>query len=315
MSAPEKKEEVSKDLFKHVLFGVGVTAAAYPLTYAKVLVQIGHEPIAPKLTTTWLGRKTLVLPNVFKYVGHIWNEDGFFGIYRGLTFKLATAAVASATAHSVLENLQQQQKKKKSVYEDIGSSDNPSVKAFVIETSNHVISQTAAIIVSQPLHVMTIRSMAQFVGGEQHYSGFFSSFVDIWREEGILGFFSGMMPRLFGELLIILVANSVTFVVNSWVFTEMDVRHYCAPIANILAGTVMYPFNVVSTVMAVNSSGLVAGSPPAMPHYTGWIDCWKQLSREHALKRGSSMMVRYYTGPVIQRDNSSVPVKKGNPVT
>jgi len=44
-------------------------------------------------------------------------------------------------------------------------------------------------------------------------------------------------------------------------------------------------------------SGLAAGFPPAMPLYTGWLDCLADLRSKGQLKRGSAMLFRYYTGP------------------
>lgn len=46
---------------------LGVTTALHPLEYAKVLMQIGFEPIAPVPGRTLFGRPTMVLPNVFQY--------------------------------------------------------------------------------------------------------------------------------------------------------------------------------------------------------------------------------------------------------
>lgn len=51
--------------------------------------------------------------------------------------------------------------------------------------------------------------------------------------------------------------------------------------------------------MAVTNSGLVAGSPSFMPHYNTWMHCWSDLSKQNQLKRGSSLFVRYYTGPQV----------------
>lgn len=49
---------------------------------------------------------------------------------------------------------------------------------------------------------------------------------------------------------------------------------------------------------------LVAGSPPNMPIYDGWIDCYRHLKQIRGLKRGSSMLWRAYTGPTIMLGGS-----------
>lgn len=60
--------------------------------------------------------------------------------------------------------------------------------------------------------------------------------------------------------------------------------------------------------MAVTGSDLQAGSPPYMPIYSSWIDCWSDLSRRNQLKRGSSLLIRYYVGPQIVISGRAVPV-------
>jgi len=57
---------------------------------------------------------------------------------------------------------------------------------------------------------------------------------------------------------------------------------------------------------------LVAGIPPQMPIYTSWTDCWSHLSRTNQLKRGSSILFRYYTGPQIVIQGRSVVVDKND---
>lgn len=46
---------------------LGVQAALHPFQYAKVLIQLGYEPIAPRPGRTFFGKQVLVLPNIFKY--------------------------------------------------------------------------------------------------------------------------------------------------------------------------------------------------------------------------------------------------------
>ena len=75
-----------------------MTSATHPLDLAKTLIQIGHEPIAPKHTKTWLGRPALALPSVFIYMGHIRRRDGFLGLYRGLGPKLVSMGVSSVVS-------------------------------------------------------------------------------------------------------------------------------------------------------------------------------------------------------------------------
>ena len=45
----------------------------------------------------------------------------------------------------------------------------------------------ACLIATHPLHVCTVRAVAQFVGKEDKYDGVLGAIVAIYREDGILG--------------------------------------------------------------------------------------------------------------------------------
>lgn len=53
-----------------------------------------------------------------------------------------------------------------------------------------------------------------------------------------------------------------------------------------------YPFLLVGDLMAVNNCGLRAGLPPYAPAFTSWIHCWRYLSSQGQLFRGSSLLFR-----------------------
>lgn len=173
-----------------------------------------------------------------------------------------------------------------------------------------VVSRLTAIIVSQPFHVITIRMMAQFVGGEKRYSGLLSSVAELYRENGVVGFFSGLVPRLLGDILSIVLANSLAYLVNTYLVEEADMKMYSTATISFVASALTYPFQVVSNCMAVSGSGLAASRPPYMPLYSSWLDCWSNLTERNQLRRGSSLLIRYYTGPQVVIDGRAVPVTK-----
>ena len=47
--------------------------------------------------------------------------------------------------------------------------------------------RVVVVMATQPLYVVAVRSMAQFVGGERKYNGLLSPFKDILKENGIIG--------------------------------------------------------------------------------------------------------------------------------
>ncbi|RMX58969.1 hypothetical protein pdam_00014636, partial [Pocillopora damicornis] len=70
-----------------------MTTATQPLTCVRLLMQVGHEPISPTESTTFLGTKVLRLPSFFQYAceddntistSHVKKINGWSGLYRGL---------------------------------------------------------------------------------------------------------------------------------------------------------------------------------------------------------------------------------------
>ena len=153
--------------------------------------------------------------------------------------------------------------------------------------------------------------MAEFVGGEDKYSGGLTAGIingvqSIFQENGILGFWAGFVPRALGELGILGLTAGLTFAVNNYLVDEKDMKSYTKHVASFLAGSLLYPLQVTSTCMTVSRSGLVAGFPPSMPLYTSWTSCFSHLRAQGQLKRGSSLFFRYYSGPQV-RTVSTIP--------
>lgn len=281
----------------------------HPIEYAKVLIQIGHEPVPPHATKTLFGRPALALPNVLQYIAYIKRVDGFVGCYRGLGPKLCASTISSITYQKLCVKKAEEGT---DAAEDDETAEDRRDTIFLRDLSRDVVCHTAAIVASQPFTVIALRMMAQFVGGENKYCGVFSSIREIFHENGILGFFSGIVPRILGEIASTVIASTLTFIVNSYLVNDKDLKKFTASSMAFIAGTITYPFQVVSNCMAVNNSGLIAGMPPHMPVYTSWIHCWSHLSHTNQLKRGSSLLFRYYAGTHIVSERKFVKVNKNH---
>uniref|UniRef100_A0A6P7H1S6 Mitochondrial carrier homolog 2-like isoform X1 n=1 Tax=Diabrotica virgifera virgifera TaxID=50390 RepID=A0A6P7H1S6_DIAVI len=285
-----------------------INTVSHPFEYAKVLIQIGYEPIPPRPGKTFFGKPALKLPNIFEYVKYIKSVDGFVGCYNGLAPKVCGNIMSAIATQKLLDYLEPPSEE-----EEFGEepTEDEKRKIFVKGVKNEIIIHTAAIVVSQPFHVITVRMMAQFIGRESKYMGILSSLREVYRENGLVGFFSGLVPRLVGDIISLLLVSSLTYAINNYVIEEKELGIYTGSIMSVsfdfLATSVTYPFQVISNCMAVTNSGLVAGSPTYMPHYKSWIDCWVDLSNRNQLKRGSSILVRYYTGPSIVIGGQAVP--------
>uniref|UniRef100_H2YYM8 Mitochondrial carrier homolog 2 n=1 Tax=Ciona savignyi TaxID=51511 RepID=H2YYM8_CIOSA len=277
-----------------IAVGVGMTVVAHPFTYAKVLVQLGHEPLAPVMRRNMFFRKQLQYPSVFAYIKHINTTDGYVGLYRGLLPRIFANASTSIT-YSLVGTVSCKIKLVNNKH-DLCSNNRYKCDFPISQTTREMAARCSAIIISQPFHVIAIRTMAEFVGHETIYTNIFTSTAEIYREDGILGFFAGIMPRLASEVITIWLCNLLAHTVNTYVLTDTtdlkDLRQYTHLVVGYVAQIITYPLSVTSTVMAASGTRLRAGNPPCMPVYRGWLECLKDLHKTGASNRGSSMFFR-----------------------
>ncbi|KAB0360646.1 hypothetical protein FD754_004802 [Muntiacus muntjak] len=173
-----------------VALGAGVTALSHPLLYVKLLIQVGHEPMPPTIGTNVLGRKVLYLPSFFTYAKYIVQVDGKIGLFRGLSPRLMSNALSTVTRGSMKKVFPPDEIEQVSNKDDMKTS----LKKVVKETSYEMMMQCVSRMLAHPLHVISMRCMVQFVGREAKYSGVLSSIGKIFKEEGLLGFFSCPAP-------------------------------------------------------------------------------------------------------------------------
>lgn len=283
-----------------------VSTASHPLEYAKVLIQIGHEPIAPRPTTTLFGRPALKLPNIFEYVRYIKSVDGLVGCYRGFVPKVCGNLASAIASQKVIDHMSDKEDE-----DELSEADEDKrTELFLKSVKKDLVTRCAAIVVSHPFHVVTIRIMAQFVRNETTYNGLFASIMQIYKESGVKGFFSGLVPRILGDVFSLLLASALAYAFNTYVFQDKELQMYTSATMSFIASAITYPFQVVSNCMAVAGTSLAAGSPPNMPYYNSWLDCWSDLSRRNQLKRGSSLLIRYYVGPQLIIGGRAIPSDK-----
>uniref|UniRef100_A0A8C9VMJ9 Mitochondrial carrier homolog 2 n=1 Tax=Scleropages formosus TaxID=113540 RepID=A0A8C9VMJ9_SCLFO len=139
--------------------------------------------------------------------------------------------------------------------------------------------------------------MVQFIGRETKYSGVFSSIGTIYKEEGILGFFAGLIPRLLGDILSLWICNMLAHLINTYAIDDTmnhmgEIKNCSLAVTGFFASMLTYPFVLVSNLMAVNNCGLAGGLPPYASVYPTWVDCWRHLSREGNMSRGNSLFFR-----------------------
>lgn len=265
---------------------------AHPITYMSTLVRIGYEPLPPKLTTSLFGKTQLQLPGFFTYIRYIAKTDGFFGIYRGLSYSISFTLINRFVSVNV-DRYQKAHYFKELDHEDAKYLN---MKNLSLSITCDVITKCVSLTVAYPLHLMMVRSMAQFIGRENYYNHIWGSTIDIFVTGGFSGFYSGYAPFVFGECLYICLESSlVYFLMKRFEKTEHSMKmSFIKTFVSFIVRSITYPFVLVSTVMGCNgpSARSLAASAYTAPAYRHWVDCMRSLWNSGDIKRGSSFMWR-----------------------
>lgn len=266
---------------------------SHPFEYMTTLVQLGYEPLPPKLTKSIFGRTQLQLPGFLTYMKYIAKTDGFFGIYRGLRYH-----IAYTIAHRfVFINVNQYQKQHFFPELKEKGAKYKSVENLALSIACDSVSTVVTLTVTYPIHLMMVRAMAQFIGREQHYDSVFSAIADIFQTGGISGFYAGFVPFVLGECGLVALEASLAYLVYTKLdqFESVKNSTLVSTVVNIIARSFVYPFRLVSTVMSCNGSNArsLAASAYTAPEYRNWVHCCKTLWSRGEIKRGSSLWWRY----------------------
>ncbi|XP_051919978.1 mitochondrial carrier homolog 2 isoform X2 [Hippocampus zosterae] len=283
------------DTCSQVILGSGLTVLSHPLMYIKVLVQVGHEPLPPTLGRNIFGRQVYQLPGLFAYAKHIIKIDGKAGLFKGLGPRLCASTIGTVVHSKIVQKCHEQ-----GALEILGGQQKAvdgSLQHVVNETTKEMIARSFATVVTHPFHVITLRCMVQFIGRETKYSGVFDSIITVYREEGMLGFFTGLIPRLLGDVFALWICNLLAHFINTYAIDDSmshtrEIKNCSQSLTGFFASMLTYPFVLVSNLMAVNNCGLIGGLPPYASVYPTWVHCWKHLSREGNMSRGNSLFFR-----------------------
>ncbi|CAL4127021.1 unnamed protein product, partial [Meganyctiphanes norvegica] len=228
MAAEGKREELT---WMHVIVRVFLNSTTHPIEYAKVLIQIGHEPLDPYKSRTIFGREAFYYPSVFGYIRHIKAKDGLWGCYRGLTPKLAANIVSGVAFQRVTEKIKFKDLDGEVAVEDL--TPKQETQRFLQNTARESAGRAAAILVSQPFHVIAVRCMAEFVGGDEKYTGVVSSVTVIYQDNGIKGFFAGLIPRLLCDLGALWLGKTLAHLLNRYLVEDKDLKQYVGASMNV----------------------------------------------------------------------------------
>lgn len=138
---------------------------------------------------------------------------------------------------------------------DDNQSEDVLYSEFEQELKRDIVVHAAGVIISHPFHVISVRMMAQFVGRETKYDSIFGSIVQIYKDEGISGFFSGMVPRFLFDVSCVIVTSTATYYLSKHLVKDRDMKGYLKNFSSFVCTSVFYPLQLVSTLMTVSGSG------------------------------------------------------------
>jgi carrier protein len=311
------EEERVRDYFTKLLAKNAVGVATHPLTLAKTLFQLGHEPYP--LTTGKVfviaGREAYFLPNAFQYLSNLYKESGFTTLFVGIDAAILSSVIGGAASFAAELYLDR-------YFPDVGGAfkevkneeeytDHESFRLKLRQAIRASIFTPFGIIVSRPFTVIMIREIAQLVGREQKYNSVIGALYTIGNEEGPRGFFSGLIPALIAQGITIWGTFALSYGIERLLVRSnrdnrddenarkavKDARKVLNIVIPFFVNAFSYPFAVVSTIMSLNGSGLAVSLLPYSPSFNYWGDAYDYL-KPHGLVRGARLFLREQKGAV-----------------
>ena len=291
----EPKQAIS--LANKIGLSVFLNTAFYPTQIVRTLIQIGHEPLPPRETYSRVWRTTrLIYPSFFAYMRHLYRENGLTGLYRG-SFQYVTSHVVYLVTTEALKGPVTRFVTNASYKIGFGPvQDVPDNEDAVVEFKYSLqqavrkftiscILDTAATTVAHPFRVLALRGMAQTVGGETVYSGWISPFTEVFAEEGIQGFFIGLVPLILARWINNFVQEGLLLILNTLI--RQTPRDPYQKIGNALTphvagyfGTLsMYPNIYTSNLVIIRAAKLMGASCPLIPKDGSWVGVLATLYR------------------------------------
>jgi len=286
-----------------VLREVGIETATltltHPISFIKTLIQLGHEPLPAYKAKQWaFWKEGLFRPGAFRYAWHIKDQDGCYGLFRGLSPRLTSTFMYNYSRKfmdeqlATCEKLQSEEPSPKDTWED-------GMHKVGKKIMKNSLAESAAILISHPFQVLAVRSMAQFISREEAYESIIGGFLEIKdTQEGIAGFFKGVQPRLVGAVIAIALAETLSFAISKYIDSadeevkeqnkdlfDMMIKH-CSLVSSVITSSFTYPFTLCSTIMCTSGSRLASRTS-----FTCWTDCLKELKALKVHNRGSSIFL------------------------
>jgi len=284
MANPREENTTNSEAIT-IVWNYGSLALSHPLVHSKTLIQLGFEPLKPQLGHTLvsrfgIGKKAFFYPNIFVYCKHIKNEIGWFKLFTvGLPARIMSELINRVASKQLAQIFQIPELK-----------ENASVEVFFSVIGKQTLCTVIAGVASYPLHVIMVRQISQFIGKETYYNTIWSSIQEIWNNEGLPGFFSGVVPRVISSVLTVCITTTLAHLVNKYIlanYVDPEIKKHSSMATQVFADSFAYRYVLVSVCMAVSGSRLQANKG-----YLTFADCMVALKSEGVLSRGSQTFFR-----------------------
>lgn len=287
-------------------------APLYPMKFVHVLIQLGYEPVEPERRYSIVFQRYMYYwPGVIGYARAIARRDGWRELYRGVTGNFLTEVI-TVCAGSLLSPLIGNLVEKIPLSVVPSNGDTPdnednidTTRAILVRGvqlfCRQLLLRSTVEIIRQPLITIHVRMIAQHVGKETLYNNVWSALSEIYRREGVAGFYKGVVPTILGVVL------STVMHVTLWVGLELIAKMITQDVGKTMVRSIIrpfmisyiprsysYPFELMRTVMAANDSGLKIGMEPHVPRFTNWTECYRHLKSQRAMYRGSVFFLPRY---------------------
>lgn len=295
-----------KTLVDHIVASCIKVPLLQPTRVVGYLSQFGYEPVqATRHYSFVLRRHFYYYPGLVGYTRAIANEWGWRALYRGLVPSI-TEEVVTLVAGDYFRKMAVSVVNKLPLTEVEGDGEETpdnienvsTTRATLVRATKGFLvlslSKCAVEIVTRPFHVITARTIAQHVGQETKYTGFFTAVKQIFADEGIRGFYAGLVPgllyhvfnSLLYEMIIVIVEESAKMI--PFVILKAGLVTIKVPLAAYITRSYTYPFLLISNMMTINNTGLAAAA--LSPSFTSWKDCWRYLKDTGNSYRGNVVL-------------------------
>lgn len=304
----EKQSQKNKNYtIKDAGMDICTLTAMHPVSLVKNSIQLGHRPFPDYEARDWLLYKTASFRcGFFPHISHIYGTHGFRGLFTGLTPRVSAALLFNFSRPIIADQVDKifpMEDNQINIYKD--EADEILIKMSKKCLKKSLI-ESLAIAIQYPLHLIAIRAMAQIIHGEDAYDNLLGSFIEIKENEGLAGFFKGLAVKLLGTVARIWLVEVVSIGIkkcvqiakesadedsleprnrSEWSSILQNVDRHSDKIADMSTSSLVYPFSLVSTIMATSGSRLHTAT-----NYIDWRDCMHDLKIQKEHHRGSSII-------------------------